>query len=272
MAQQYPYPLRQRERFKRLTRTEWEVEHGEQPPLFDPTQKKKLWADPTKDGGSRTYLAFDRRKVEKSEDWQKGMVQVRMNAAEATAVNIPGAYVYPTYEVLPTPAVVRAPDGSVQPLNAGHLCSKEEAELLRVELSADAIVRQGINKFEFVWHGEARRLWLIRKGDRLWNAGLLSRNRHRGGVGAPGLWAFPSGRPVFVNAKQVTNNDLDEVLVPITPLAGDEELRISPFGDVMVWQKGTPGGDGGGSAVTLEYLKRIDSKLDQVLLGQMTGG
>lgn len=272
------YPISKLYLFPRYDRRSWEKAHGRQAPPYDPNRRPKYWADPEaaqrSDANGQVeydYFDFGAREFRK----------LSLSVNEAETPNLPGRYVYPKYEPAPTPAVVMNPGGSTSPINPVMLASRDEAEALAAELDADAVLEQDqfAGAFRIDWSGETRRIFMLRIGGQLYNAGLLLARKNRHGVGAPGEWTRgSSGQPIWIPKPQETGEDdrRPEVPMPIRPLLENEQLYLgNPF-KVIVYRTdmdseyNRPQDTVGFPPDVLTLLERIDSNIQQLLLLAMT--
>ncbi len=274
------YPIDRLYLFDRYDRRSWERAFGEQAPPFDKSRRPKRWADTSALEGvaepDSQFVEYDYFDLA-----SRSFKKMRLSVQEAAAPNLPGAYVYPEYEPAPTPAVVRHPDGGASPINPLMLASREEAEALRKELGGDSVVESGLSAgpFQIDWRGEQRRMWGVRIGGQLYNAGLLLRRKYSHGVGAPGEWTFsPNGQPVWRPARRETgeNDPRPEVPVPCRRLAPNEALYLdNPF-QVIVYRTDresefnrTEAGAAGFPPDVRALLERIDANVQQLLAMSM---
>ncbi len=216
------YPPSELFLFDRQTRMTWKQAFGEQADPWDKERRIKRWADtsvevpededPTTvmveyehfDRVSRTYKTF------------------KVSAAEAMTPNLPGAFVYPKYVVSPTTAtVVDGGSGDRQPLNPEIICYKTEAESVAEELHGHVIESASFDEGPFTidWKSEVRRRWLVVFPNITCNAAALVRNRHSGGVDAPGEWTWvkvgPHKEPRWLSHQQLTGDHDPRPEIPI---------------------------------------------------------
>ena len=237
------YPVTELQLFPRLTRAEYLERFGEQAPAWDRSRRIQRWFDTSvlEEGGGDprdrivSYEVFDP---------QTGLFKrLQMTAAEASVPNLPGALVYPKYQVAPTRAVLRSTlDGSESPLNPAYLCEEAEALAVARELSVNP---EGVRQSEFggpwrfVWNGETRRLWTVEwKGERL-QASMLVAQRNGAGVGAPGRWEMGGAEPVWVPEVITETGEQDprpEAPIPVRGLLPGEEV-VQQFGGLWIVQR-----------------------------------
>jgi hypothetical protein len=241
--------------FPEYTRESYEAVFGAQAPPFDLTKPVKTWFDPA---GAGAYSQL-------VNGAPPSFAPLVMTPAEAKTVNLPGAYRYPAYEVLPTLAVMVW--GNLRPLaSAATLSSEAEANTLGAELG----VVPSIPPFEttgirFEWRGETRRNWEIVVNGARYNVQTLLQTKSVAGVGAPGKWVKDDvGSLAWESLPQVTQSpDGKSVPVPVRTLADDEEFASTPFGWV-VRKKGmntTPAGSGGDTGEILRLVTAIAKTL-----------
>ncbi len=226
------------EMFKQYTRAQYEAEFGVQPPPFDVTRPDKLWFDTSETAGNYTRISRDAA-------GKPSIVPMTMSRELAASVNIPGAYRYPRYVVVPTLAEVVLPanDGSVVrlPIDPGQLASEAEARALAAAIGGIFEIDASWYASSAEWKGESRRLYNIVLGDERANAGQLLQAQAVNGVGAPGKWVGLRWEPAAQPTAQL-DPQVQPIPVPCRPLSADEEFRQG-FGGTWTVEKKTPASD-----------------------------
>lgn len=270
------YPVEKLFLFDRHTRATWEQTFGEQAPPWNKDRRIKRWADSTAlervsdpDNQLVEYTWFDLASA--------SFKKMTMTAREAATPNLPGKYVYPKYQIAPTPAVVIGPAPmDPMPVRPEILCHRAEAEALRNELGGEEVV-EGLTfttgPFRIDWRGETRRQWLIKIGGDYHNAGALLAMKNANGVGAPGKWEKTRTGPVWVSFAQDTGEQdpRPEIPIPCRPLDPVEAIYRTPF-SVVIYRKDKespynpkPVAQGGLTAEQAATLARIDANVQQLL-------
>ena len=220
------------ELFPSFTRNSFRQAFGVDAPAWNPAFPAKYWFDSSVSAaqGNYNYVAPDG-------DGGFVLQQQTLSAAEAKAVNIPGAIVYAKYEIAPTDSS-RGPGTFVNPV---LLSLESEARALKDELGAAGYLDEGATSmFPVIYpRSEERRMWavLYNSGERQKNVGALLQLRHAAGVDSPGHWDMSSGNPLWVAAPAAATG-LDDTRpsrpVPLRALFQNEVLRplVSGFGVV----------------------------------------
>src|SRR5579862_1513578 len=102
------------------TRAAYQQATGRQAPPFDPAQPVKGWLDPTPSG--QPYLVFDSNAASTGY-----LSQLNLTPAQATSLNLPGAYNYPACVAAPTAALEVGPFGPVGPASPDMICLQTDA-------------------------------------------------------------------------------------------------------------------------------------------------
>jgi hypothetical protein len=160
------------------------------------------------------------------------MQPLTLSAAEAAAVNLPGAVSYPAYVIAPTVATRGGP-----PVDPRWLSLQADAAALMVQLGGVNLVDGGVADTPLLPvvypANEPRRMWEFRLAGTPLNAGLLLVAQNASGTGAPGHWNLASpGAPVWVPTIVPTGLDDSRppVAMPLRGLMSNEELVPSPLG------------------------------------------
>jgi hypothetical protein len=196
-------------------------------PVLDPTKPYKLWSDQTVlPGDSRTYQVWS--------DAAGGLVPLGpMSAADAAALNLPGAPQYPAWNVAPTPAIMQASGSPAAPVNAGQLATPAQAAMLAALLGGSVVPDQ-MSGVTYTWNGETRGLYGISVGGNVLNCGVLLGVLYAQGVGYPGTLSLVNGTPVFTPAPPPTVSTLGTVACPCRPLISGVET-VSSLGPMSGW-------------------------------------
>jgi len=272
------YPIERLFLFDRHNRLTWEQEYGEQAPPWDKERRIKRWADTSVldgvDDPDNHLVVYDHFDMA-----ARAFKKFTMTAREASLPNLPGKYVYPTYVIEATPAVITdAMNNYPQPLNPSIICHKAEAEAIAKELGADEVVQAQsfmAGPFVILWNGESRRRWLIRIGSEYHSAAALIRAKNGQGVGAPGEWVISPSGPRWVSHAQDTGDQdpRPEIPIPCRLLYEGEALYLGHPMKVVVYRKDmesdyNPKSIEGVSGLTpdeAEALRRIDANVQQLL-------
>jgi hypothetical protein len=195
------YGIQELALFKSYNRDTYRATFGQEAPPYDPSRQPKAWFDSTADTSQPDNIAVY-KVVGRGANGNWAIRQLVIPASEAAAVNLPGAVKYPPYTVEPTRAVRTGPGGLPPvPTNPDYLSTHAQASALMVEVGGTAVVEEPPmgGGFGIVYPpDEPRRMWqVIFKGYGV-NAGLLLKNRHAQGVGAPGRWDLSQTEPVWV--------------------------------------------------------------------------
>jgi hypothetical protein len=276
------YAITELELFDRHDRASWEREFGEQAPPFDNTRAPKVWADTSVLEGvedpDTTYVEYNYFDTA-SRSFQKLKLSVR----EASEPNLTGDYIYPSYVVAPTEAVMINPDGGEASISAKLLSYRAEADQLAEELGATSVVENQLDsaQFQIDWRGEQRRIWVLRIGDEYYSAALLLQRKYRQGIGYPGEWDFEgNGQPIWVLQQPDTgvNDSRSEVPIPSRELFAEEALYLNHPMKVVVYRtdKSSDYNQADTSSTTTfpsdlrSMLERIDSNIQQLLALQFS--
>jgi hypothetical protein len=217
--------------FPEYTRESYEAAVGQQAPPFDPSKPQKAWSDPA---GAGTYnqLIGDGRSAAPT------FATFSLNAADAKAVNLPGAYRYPAYELQPTVAQQTWGAGNRQPVPAKQLASKAAADEMAAAVGG-VVSEFAAGPFWSIDYGtETRRIYEVRVGGGpANNVGLLLQGRYGSGIGTPGSWVVDAQGTISWTASIAVIVPIGESLkivpVPVRLLADDEEFHSTPFGYVI---------------------------------------
>jgi len=180
--------------FQTYTRETYLASFGIQAQAWDPSRPSKFWFDSTADtsaaGNVSAYKIFA---VDSTGTW--ALQQLVLPAAEAAAVNLPGAVTFPPYVIAPTRATR---GGSAQ--NAMYLSLESDARALMAAFGATGLVDEGATIFYPIVYppDEPRRSWAILLNGHQQNVGELLSGRNARGVGSPGHWDTSQGFAVWV--------------------------------------------------------------------------
>lgn len=230
------YPIDRLNLFQRHNRDTFQKAFGQQAPPWDRAKPIKRWFDTGALEGSEdpqndvvTYEGYD--------TGQKKWRRIALTVADASSINLPGAFVYPKRIVAPTPAVLVDPNGA-HPLNVNYLCTREEAQRLCDELQAEGIQESAAftGPLQINWLGEQRRQWCVVWHGELRSAPQLLMYQTANGVGAPGKWDTSSGSPIWISYMQDTGEQdvRPEVLMPTRKLLANERIDVGLFGIAVV--------------------------------------
>jgi hypothetical protein len=215
--------------FKTYTRDLYRAAFGAEAPPWNPARLRKTWFDSTVDTSSSDNVAV--YKIAAQDPiigWT--MKQMALPAQEAATVNLPGAIVYPAYNVAPTDAT----RGGSQ-INPNYLSLESEARALMAIVGGTDLVEDGNTAvFPVVYPAdEPRRMWAIIYKGRLVNVGNLLLNLNSKGVGAPGKWDFSSSEPAWVPAPAPPTG-LDDTQppreMPVRDLLPNEKFQMGLMG------------------------------------------
>ena len=180
--------------FQTYTRETYRAAFGVQAPAWNPSRPPKFWFDSTADisaaGNVAAYKIFA---VDSTGTW--ALQQFVLPAAEAVAINLPGAVTYPPYVIAPTDATR---GGSSQ--NAKYLSLESDARTFMAAFGATGLVDEGATTFYPIAYppDEPRRSWAILLNGHQQNVGGLLADRNARGVGSPGRWDTSKGLAVWV--------------------------------------------------------------------------
>jgi hypothetical protein len=180
--------------FQTYTRETYLAAFGIQAPAWDPSRPSKFWFDSTADasaiGNVAAYKIFG---VNSTGTW--ALQPLVLPAAEAAAVNLPGAVTYTPYVIAPTGATR---GGS--PQNAKYLSLDSDARTLMATFGATGLVDEGATNYYPISYpsDEPRRSWAILLNGHQQNVGELLAARNAQGVGSPGHWDTSQGFAIWV--------------------------------------------------------------------------
>jgi hypothetical protein len=215
---------------------------GKQAPAFNPAWPIKEWFDPSPSGNP--YLVFS------ASTPPSYTTEAPMPAVAAGAVNLPGAYTFPSFVPAQTDATL-APYGT--PISAIELCTLAQAQAFSAVI-AQYFPGQDVTPTEFAWYppygivypkDEDRRQYVIPAlGLAAFVGNYLAAQSevntvNGGGVGSPGVWQYgvvstdtaagkqlywePTAVPSVASANAVTMS------VPIrTPFLNEQITNIEP--------------------------------------------
>lgn len=221
------------------TRSAYQQASGQQAPPFDPAQPVKGWADPAPDG--QPYVVFDPGAL------VSGYVsQLAVPAAQASKVNLPGTYVYPSYVTLPTDAMQVGPYGPIGQVSPDQVCLQSDAQKIADEIAPlfpgqpISVLQEKTAVFQYVYGNDPRRQWFIQVGNTVYLAQTLIEMKNAHGVGAPGHWTLGTAGLVWTYDAPVTAAPANAVNLPapIRPLLPNEQivhLPGSPFNQAGSW-------------------------------------
>ena len=214
--------------FRTYTRDTYLAAFGVQAPAWDVSRAPKFWFDSTVDVSAPSNVAV--YKVVDSTSGTPALRQLVIPAAEAAAVNLPGAVTYAPYVVAPT-GTTRAGAG----VNPQYLSLQADASQLMQELGGSGLSDDGASaQFPAIYPAnEARRMWTFLMAGNPVNAGMLLAARNSGGVGAPGKWDLSTGFPQWIAAAAAPTG-LDDPRaarpMPVRDLLANEQLQAEPLG------------------------------------------
>jgi hypothetical protein len=214
----YPYPV--------YNRASYEQAFIEQPPRYDPAKPVKTW------------FATDATEFKVYNDLTRQVESLKLDAAAAASVNIPGLYRYPTY-VPPTNTATFLFFSSPISLTDPTLFAREaDADALAAALGGTVEEASAASPAPgpYSYQSSDSRIYNIRIGSVDHPAGQLLAQFYRLGIGHPGSWST-SGPLMFTPAQDFTNPQPDSpagMPIPVRPLLANEKLLISPFAGVLV--------------------------------------
>lgn len=214
--------------FKTFTRDTYLAAFGVQAPAWDVSRPPKFWFDSTVDVSAPSNVAV--YKVVDSNSGTPVLRQLVIQAAEAAAVNIPGAVTYAPYAIAPT-GTTRAGAG----VNPQYLSLQTSAADLMRQLGGSGLADEGASaQFPAIYPAnEPRRMWTFLIAGNPVNVGMLLAAFNSGGMGAPGRWDLSTGFPQWISAAAAPTG-LDDRRVarplPVRDLLPNEELRAEPLG------------------------------------------
>jgi len=211
------------------TRAAYQQATAQQAPPFDATQPLKGWADPAPTG--QPYLVFDSTAAATGY-----VIQMTLTPAQATQLNLAGAYNYPAYVSPPTDAQEVGPYGPIGAVSPDQVCLQADAQTVANEIAplypgqTLAVVQENSGIFHYVYGLDPRRQWYIQIGNSAILAQGLIESQNGYGVGAPGNWALTSAGLNWVYDVPVTAAPANAITVPvpIRPLLPNEEIVNLP--------------------------------------------
>jgi hypothetical protein len=220
------YGLNELELFTRYTRDGYRTATGSPAPPCDPTKKLKCWLDSTVDlDDPEAVVAYNTAK--QTSDGKTALKKFSITAQEAACVNLPGREAYPPYTVAPTSASVRIDTGAgiaQQDVDPNWLLLKSEAEALASELGSAMPPQESALSGTVYPPTELRRQWSIWVCGSWKQAGLLMKERSKGGVGAPGHWDLSGSDPTFMVELPPDTSPKGEWPAPLRDLLPNEKI------------------------------------------------
>ncbi|HEV2198665.1 MAG TPA: hypothetical protein VGR73_02510 [Bryobacteraceae bacterium] len=214
--------------FKTFSRDTYFAAFGVQAPAWDALRAPKFWFDSTVDVSTPSNVAV--YKVVDSSSGTPALRQLVIPAAEAAAVNIPGAVTYAPYVIAPT-GTTRAGAG----VNPQYLSLQTSAADLMRQLGGSGLADEGAStQFPAIYPAnEPRRMWTFLIAGNPVNVGMLLAAFNSGGMGAPGRWDLSTGFPQWI-AAPADPTGLDDRHaarpLPVRDLLPNEELQAEPLG------------------------------------------
>ena len=221
-----------------FTRESYLDAFGVQAPNFDAAKPPKYWFDSTADSSAAGNIAVYEQAVLSGLSAQ--IAQMRMPAAQAASVNIPGLIAYPAYIIVPTSAAING-----QPINADVLSSYQDAVNLAASwaLGSSAVFDGGLaaGPFAILYPAmESRRQWMILFKGAAQNAGVCLAAMYARGIGHPGDWDLSGTEPVWGSAPDPADGITSgipqpgsQVPVPVRALLPNEQI-ITTLGGAMI--------------------------------------
>jgi hypothetical protein len=212
-----------------LTRAAYQQATAQQAQPFDAAQPLKGWADPAPTG--QPYLVFDSTAV------ATGYIsQMTLTPAQASQLNLPGAYNYPAYVSPPTDAQEVGPYGPLGLVSPDQVCLQAAAQAIANEIASLypgqtlSVVQENSGLFHYVYGLDPRRQWYIQIGNTVILAQALIETQNLGGVGAPGNWTLTAMGLNWVPDTPVTTAPPNaiNIPVPIRALLPNEEIVHLP--------------------------------------------
>lgn len=230
---------------KTFTRQSYLAEFGEQAPPHDPKRRIQRWADSR--AANRPAQEMYVYSIHEIEPGGAQLRQMMISNAEASLINLPGAYVYPT-------PVMKSSSGAWTAITSaqGEVVGKNyltpealtdrsdalqliaELRLHGIQVEAEPVEASGIGVYAVRYDlGENRRILNVVTNGGGKNAGLLLETRNKQGVGAPGEWMVAKlGGGLIWQAMPVDTAALDTrppVPAPMRELLANEEYRVAGF-------------------------------------------
>lgn len=259
---------------KEYDRAGYSAAFGVDPPTYDPSKPTKTWTLQVSD--PYTYISFvvtglalpDRRAF-------------MLSAADALAVNMPGAHSYPVYVVEPTGAktIDQGIGITLSPVPPEELSTHNQALKLAADfgMNSDAIedgsLRVGF--FTTIYPAtELRRRWMIKfKGTDILVGKLLVEKYANGvpdaqGKEAPGVWNLDGPEPNWISGVISPANlpaPNPSQAVPMRDLLSNEKFNVALTGvEIVRTDLGTVNQNPAGSGLTGDQdavLRRIDANV-----------
>jgi len=263
--------------FKTYTRDSYLAEFGVQAPAWDPARAPKAWFDSTTSnsgtGASAANvsapsapLAYTIVGQDQTGNWS--LQTMTLPASEAATVNLPGAVIYPPYQLASTKAT-----RSGQSINPVYMVLLPDAQAVMAEVGGSGLFDDGATATNPVTYpavnypaDEPRRMWAFKVNGQQYYAGLLLASKYGLGIGWPGHWDFSHGSPLWLADPPAPTGALDPrspvpVPVPVRALLPNERLQAGPMGiGVLVARTDLPtltAGIGGFTADDRSTLQKI---------------
>ncbi|MEQ1886220.1 MAG: hypothetical protein ABL967_14235 [Bryobacteraceae bacterium] len=220
--------------FKTYTRDSYFTEFGVQAPAWDPARPPKAWFDSSASANisqaTKTYSILGQQS-----DGTWTLQSMTLTAAEAAAVNLPGAVEYPQYR----PASTRTTRAG-QSINPIYMVLEDDARAVMTEVGGTGLFDEGALSRNAVSYPKAsypadeqRRIWAFQVNGQQYFAGLLLASKYGLGVGWPGRWDFSRGYPLWVSDPPPPTGIADSrppVPAPVRTLLPSERLQAGPMG------------------------------------------
>lgn len=259
---------------KEYDRAGYSAAFGVDPPTYDPSKPTKTWTLQVSD--PYTYISFvvtglalpDRRAF-------------MLSAADALAVNMPGAHSYPAYVVDPTTAreIDLVAGITVNPLPPEELSTRDQAIKLAADfgMNSDAVVdmslKLGIYQTIYPPTELRRRLAINFKGTNILVGKLLVEKYANGapdaqGKEAPGVWHLDGPEPNWISGVISPANlppPNPSQPVPMRDLLSNEKFNVALTGvEIVRTDLGTVNPNPAGGGLTGDQdavLRRIDANV-----------
>lgn len=247
------------------TRDQIKAAFAMQPPPFTDSKKPKFWIDTSVAPDAIASYAV----IGIDASGQPVYKKITMPGAEANAFNVPGDYVYPSYVVAPTQAIIQL-NMTGMPVNSHELSTEEQAgemvKMLQPKLPAAALKYREPELAppdRYVYpKDEERRAWEIydaNTGQYIGDVGEFLYSMNNFGVGHPGHWAtgfngLPQWTPEYPPTQPTNPALTEEWPTPVRALNAPEKLVL-----------------GFGSTITIQRADLMPMPADSALASQAAG-
>lgn len=229
------------------TRAAFLAQFGVQAPPFDASKAVKLW------------FATDATAFNLYDSNSQKIGPITLSAADAAAVNLPGAYSYAQYV---SPANVASFNFQTGPvfITAGFVSAADAAALAK---ATGGTVAEAVSPVggPYTYADPASKLYLIVIGGKQWSASFLMSQWTAAGVGHSGKWDF-TGAPLFTADPDYTSaqaNTPPQLGFPVRDLLPTEQLRPGLSATVARSDMQPPSSPDGGSFTDADRAMLMDA-------------